>query len=111
MDVEVTSTSTILGETLLHLKDIAKYLVYDIICGPLQSSLLTGAAGCTSGRWSIPQYPLVLETFNAGKDLNREEEYELTLSLNIISHCTYYTVRTPSLFYFQALFTKFLCLL
>lgn len=71
-----TSTSTILEETPTHLKDIANYPAHNIICGPLQASLLTGATGRTSGRWSVPQYPLALETFNIVKDLERKDEYE-----------------------------------
>ena len=64
-----TSTSTILEEVPQHLnKDIAIYPTYDIICGPLKTSLLCGA------KWSVPDYPLVYKKIV--KSLPHMKKYE-----------------------------------
>ena len=65
-----TWTSTILEEILQHLTDIAIYPVYDVICGPLNASVLCGS------KWSVPDYPLAHKTFNLVKRLKRKEKYE-----------------------------------
>ena len=68
-----TSTSTILEEIPQHLTDIAIYPAYDVICGPLNASVLRGS------KWSVPGYPLAHKTFNLVKGLKRKEEYERLL--------------------------------
>ena len=66
-----TSTSTIIEEVPDHLtKDITKFPSYDIISGPLNASVLRGT------KWSVPEYPIVVNTFNIVKSLSRKDKYE-----------------------------------
>ena len=77
-----TATSIILEETPSHLaKDIATFRASDIICGPLEATLMSGPTGRTGGKWKIPSYPLCVETFEIVKKLEREEEYKRVFPL------------------------------
>jgi len=75
-----TSTSTIIEEVPGHLdKDEAIYPVHDIICGPLEATILSGPTGRGAGKWNIPQYLLCVKTFEIVKHLKRKEEYQRLL--------------------------------
>jgi len=69
-------TSTVLEVTPSHLpRDISVFLTHNIIAGPIKASLLKGL------KWSVPDYPKVVETFNAVKKLERQKELERFNSL------------------------------
>ena len=72
-----TTTSIIIEETPEHLgKDEGTYPIHDIISGSLKATILTGPTGRGSGKWTIPQYPLCVKTFEKVKNLKRKEEYD-----------------------------------
>ena len=63
--------TTILEEIPEHFpRDIYDFKVHDIITGPLDGSFVKG------GKWELLSYPLVRETFDAVKRLDREKEFD-----------------------------------
>ena len=62
---------TILDERPPHLgRDVGQFAICNIIAGPLESSFKG------SSKWLVPEYPAVVQTFNAVWKLDRKNEYQ-----------------------------------
>ena len=67
----VTSTSTELHKLPSHLpRDIGIFPAYYIIEGPLKVNFLK------KGKWSIPAYPQVVQTYTCVVKCNRKTKYD-----------------------------------